>query len=164
VLISSELKMMHALCFPLLSDYLVHKKSPAELAESNPEYAALTSSLGFNERGLILDRHYTFWQQLQDKNLTEAWKKAGVNTLAIYGEADIAAINYEGHETIAAIVNAYHPGKGRFLLLPNTDHGLLLTGTMVENLQLSSEERRQKPFNSDIVEIIDEWMKENMVT
>ncbi|MCC5929166.1 MAG: PDZ domain-containing protein [Cyclobacteriaceae bacterium] len=150
--------------FPLLSDYLVHKKTPAELAKSNPDYAnALTSSLGFNERGLILDRHYTFWQQLQDKNLTEAWKNAGVNTLAIYGEADIAAINKEGHETIAAIVNAYHPGKGKFLMLPKTDHSILYTGTMEENLKLSAEERRQKPFNAKIIDIINDWMKENMV-
>lgn len=149
--------------FPLLSDYLAHKISPSELAENNPEYAAmLTSSLGFNEEELILDRHYTFWQQLHDKNLPEAWKNAGTYTFAIYGEADIAAINYKGHKTIAAIVNAYHPGKGRFLLLPETDHGLLLTGTMDENLQLTDAERRNKPFNSKIVEIIDEWMREIM--
>lgn len=146
--------------FPLLCDYLVHKKSPFELAESNPVYASmLNSSLGFNEQGLILDRHYTFWQQLQDKNLTEAWKNSAAHTFAIYGEADIAAITYKGHENIAAIVNTYHPGKGLFLLLQNTDHGLLLTGTMDENLKLSSEERRQKPFNFDLVEIIDVWMQ-----
>ena len=149
--------------FPLLSDYLVHKISPFELAEINPEYASmLASSLGFNDEGLILGRHYTFWQQLQDKNLTEAWKNAGTYTFAIYGEADIAAINPEGHRTIAAIVNAYHPGKGRFLLLPETDHGLLLTGPMDENLKLTDTERREKPFNSRIVEILDEWMQELM--
>ena len=149
--------------FPLLSDYLVHKKSPSELAENNPEYAAaLASSLGFNNDGQILDRHYTFWQQLQDKNLTEAWKEAGTPTLAIYGEADIAAINPEGHKTIAAIVNAYHPDKGSFLLLPETDHGLLLTGTMDENLKLTETERWNKPFNHRIVDIIDQWMKEVM--
>jgi uncharacterized protein len=146
--------------FPLLSDYLVHKKSPAELAD-NPEYAkALRSSLDYNDRDLILDRHYRFWQQLQDKNLTQAWQDAGVNTLAIFGEADIAAINPSGHQTIAEIVNAYHPGKGTFLLLPETDHGMLLTGTMQENLELSPEQRRQKPFNSQIIEIIDEWMRQ----
>jgi uncharacterized protein len=149
--------------FPLLSDYLVHKISPFKLAEGNPEYATmLTSSLGFNEEGQILDRHYTFWQQLQDKNLTEAWKKAGTNTFAIYGEADIAAINEKGHKTIAAIVNAYHPGKGKFLLLPNTDHGLLLTGSMEENLKLTTAERLTRPFNNQIVKIIDEWMQEKM--
>lgn len=146
--------------FPLLNDYLVHKMSPFKLAENNQEYAALlASSLGFNEEGLILDRHYTFWQQIQDKNLTEAWKEAGVFTLAIYGEADIAAINPKGHETIAAIVNAYHPGKGRYLLLPETDHGLLRTGTMEENLKLTNAERWSKPFNNQIVDIIDDWMQ-----
>lgn len=157
--IENEARLM----FPLLNDYLVRKISPAELAEKNPDYASmLTSSLGFNEEGNILDRHYTFWQQLQDKNLTEAWKKAGTYTFAIYGEADIAAINEKGHKTIAAIVNAYHPGKGRFLLLPKTDHGLLLTGSMDENLKLTDAERSNKPFNTQIVEIIDEWMQEKM--
>jgi uncharacterized protein len=149
--------------FPLLNDYLVHKTSPFELAKNNPEYAEmLATSLGFNDQGHIIDRHYTFWQQLQHKNLTEAWINAGTYTFAIYGEADIAAINYKGHKTIAAIVNAYHPGKGRFLLLPETDHGLLLTGTMEENLRLTNSERWNKPFNSQIVDIIDEWMQEIM--
>jgi uncharacterized protein len=160
VKIENEARIM----FPLLNDFLVHKTPPAELAENNPEYAEmLSSSLGLNEEGQILDRHYTFWQQLQDKNLTEAWKNAGTNTFAIYGEADIAAINYKSHKTIAAIVNSYHPGKGKFLLLPNTDHGLYLTGNMEENLQLTDSERRSKPFNSQIVDIIDEWMQELMV-
>jgi len=150
--------------FPLLSDYLVHKKSPFELAASNPEYAnMLVTSLGFNEAGQILDRHYTFWQQLQDKNLTAAWKNSGTHTFAIYGEADIAAINHKGHENIAAIVNSYHEGKGKFLLLPNTDHGLYLTGPMSENLKLTNSERAHKPFNRQIVNIIDEWMKEVMI-
>jgi uncharacterized protein len=157
--IESEARVL----FPLLNDYLVHKTPPAELAENNPEYAALlTSSLGYNQEGHILDRHFTFWQQLQDKNLTVAWKNAGTYTFAIYGEADIAAINPKGHETIAAIVNTYHQGKGKFLLLPKTDHGMLLTGTMEENLNLTQAERWSKPFNSKIIEIMDEWMQNLM--
>jgi uncharacterized protein len=93
--IESDARVM----FPLLSDYLVHKISPLNLQKiTRNMHSMLTSSLGFNEEGHILDRHYTFWQQLQDKNLTEAWKNAGTYTFAIYGEADIAAINYKGHE------------------------------------------------------------------
>jgi hypothetical protein len=48
------------------------------------------------------------------------------------------------------------------LPLPNTDHGLLLTGSMDENLKLTAAERMNKPFNDQIVEIIDEWMQEKM--
>jgi uncharacterized protein len=105
--------------FPLLSDYLVHKISPFELAENNPEYAAmLTSSLGFNQEGQILDRHYTFWQQLQDKNLTEAWKKAGTYTFAIYGEADIAAINEKGHENHCSNCKCLPSGQRQIFTAP----------------------------------------------
>ncbi|NET30918.1 MAG: PDZ domain-containing protein [Cyanothece sp. SIO1E1] len=148
---------------PLLAEFFLMKKSPAELAK-NPDYLALMENgiMAFQDDRLF-GRHYTFWQNLNDHNQAEAWKKAGVHTLALYGEYDLQAISAEAAENIAALVNAYHPGKGQYMIIPETEHAFARVPSMKEYLQMRNSgafdrQYMTQNFNKDIVEIISEWM------
>lgn len=148
---------------PLLAEFFLMKKSPAEL-EQNPGYLSLMQNgiMSFQDDRLF-GRHYTFWQDLNDQNQTAAWKEAGVHTLAMYGEYDLQAISGEAAKNIAALVNAYHPGKGSYKILAKTEHAFAKVPSMEEYVRLrnSGQFNRQymtQNFNKDIVEIISEWM------
>lgn len=148
---------------PLLAEFFLMKKSPAELAK-NPDYLALMENgiMAFQDDRLF-GRHYTFWQNLNDHNQAEAWKKAGVHTLALYGEYDLQAISAEAAENIAALVNAYHPGKGQYMIIPETEHAFARVPSMKEYVQMRNSgafdrQYMTQNFNKDIVEIISEWM------
>ena len=148
---------------PLLAEFFLMKKTPAELAQ-NPDYQQLMENgiMAFqNDR--LFGRHYTFWQDLNDQNQAAAWKAAGVHTLAMYGEYDLQAISGEAAKNIAALVNAYHPGKGKYIILPKTEHAFAKVPSMEEYVEMrnSGTFNRQymsQNFNKDIVEIISEWM------
>lgn len=148
---------------PLLAEFFLMKKSPTELAK-NPDYLALMHNgiMAFQQDRLF-GRHYTFWQDLNDQNQAKAWKEAGVYTLALYGEYDLQAISAEAAENIAALVNAYHPGKGQAMIIPKTEHAFAKVPSMEEYVQMRNagvfnRQYMTQNFNKDIVEIISEWM------
>lgn len=153
---------------PFLYNLLVLKKSP-EAMKKDPDLKRLldNGALGFSDDKYFLGRHYTFWQGLQDLTLTKDWRAAGVHTLAIYGEHDIQAISPESAQTIANIVNAYHPGKGTFILLPGTEHGLVKVPSMkIYQAMLNSgkfnDQYMAENFNYEIVTLTSQWMAEKV--
>lgn len=82
----------------------------------------------------IYGRHVRFFQQLQELNLSQAWKQADVAVLAIHGEYDWVSPQ-EDHELIAKIASAQPRGKpSRFLSLPQADHGFTLHDTLAASL------------------------------
>jgi uncharacterized protein len=162
-----EVEQAMQTALPLLHELFVGKKSPAELARQNPAYAELLrSGLGFDGQDRLFGRHYSFLQGVADLNIARAYKEAGTHTLAIYGEADLAAIDASGARYLAEVVNRYHPGKGTFHLLPRTDHGFLAFGTMQETLAVPDRQNVVKygldKFNPELVEVIDAWIKEKI--
>lgn len=148
---------------PILHDYLVNKRTPEELA-ANPAYAPyLSSGLPLLNGDYAVGRHYTFMQEINDVNITRALKNAGARFLAIHGEFDLHAVDYEWAEDMAAIVNAYHPGKGEWKILKGTEHAFAKVGSMEENVRL----RRQgllngaymsEHFNSELTKMVGEWI------
>lgn len=153
----------------VLYEYLVNKRNPAEL-ENDPrfEVAFREDILGWNpENETVLNRHYTFWQGLQERDLTKAWKESGCATLAMHGECDIQALNSEGAETIADIVNQYHPGKGTYVLLEGTDHGFAKVPPIREYAQMRRDGRfngryMSENFNPEVVAELVRWLNENL--
>lgn len=153
---------------PFLYNLLVLKKSPDEL-QRNPDFKALldNGALNFSKGNYFFSRHYTFWQGLQDLTLTQAWKDADVHTLAIYGEHDIQAISPESAKAIANIVNAYHPGKGTFLLLPDTEHAFVKVPSMKAYRALLdsgkfNNQYMAENFNTELIDITSQWMAEKV--
>ncbi len=148
---------------PFLADLFLFKKTPEELAQ-NPDYAPFLESGLFQRNGNKLGAHdYRFLQQLNDQNITEAWKNAGVHTLALYGEHDLHAISPESAKLIADIVNRYHPGKGTYCMVQGTEHAMV----KVPNMDTYVKMRRNRTFNDayisenfnpEVVKIITDWM------
>jgi hypothetical protein len=142
---------------------MVMKKTPSELAK-NPAYKRkLEEKYGFDGKDHLFGRHYTFLQELGQVPVNKAWKDAATNTLAIYGEADVPAIDEDGAKMIAEVVNAYYPGKGTYEFLPRTDHGFMEVGTKQDYVKLmQSNSPSTAKFNFKLVDMIDNWMKAKM--
>lgn len=147
---------------PLTYELLALKKTPDELAKNDAYRPFLSGNLGYDGRGHLFGRHYTFLQELQDVPFTKAWKEAGAYTLVMYGEADVQAIDADGARLVTDIVNHYHPGKATFALVPRTDHGFTEVGTRQDYRRLmdSGQYEAMAPthFNQQVVKLIADWM------
>lgn len=147
-----------------LYEYYVLKKSPKALVESNLAYQKMMQrDFQYDGDEMLLNRHYTFMQQLNDLNLAETWSKVNCHVLSIFGEADFEALNADSHKEIVEIVNRYHPGKGTFLELAETNHSFIKVGSMEDEAKSKREgtgfQLMMSGFNYAIVTEIDNWIK-----
>jgi pimeloyl-ACP methyl ester carboxylesterase len=150
---------------PMLYEFMILKKTPEELAQNAAYRPYLESALDYDGKGHMYGRHYTFLQELQDMPMSKAWKDANAHTLTIYGEADVAAIDPDGAQIVANLVNSYYPGKATYHFLPRTDHGFVEVGTMEEYLRMRENPQAgtaQPQFNQKLVELVDTWIKDKI--
>ena len=149
-----------------LARLFVLRQSPEEMADDPAIKELLDNSiLEFDGDSRFVGRHYRFWQELNAANQAQAWREAGVHSLAIYGEYDLHAIGPEGARHIAELVNHYHPGKGKFVLLPGTEHAFTRVPSMAEYVtmrQSGSFNSRfmAQHFNPALVDTVVKWMDE----
>ncbi|MEO1627840.1 MAG: alpha/beta fold hydrolase, partial [Bacteroidota bacterium] len=150
---------------PLLYDFLVKKMTPEQL-RAIPAYEGLleTGLPMLDEDNQTLGRHYTFMQEINETNITKAFKNAGVHFLGVHGEFDLHAIDYKWAEYQASVVNAYHPGKGSWTILKGTEHVFAKVPSMEEHLRLRSEglftgAYMSKHFNPELVTIVSDWIQ-----
>lgn len=123
--------------------------------------------LNFDGESRFFNRHYTFWRGLNQVNQVQAWRDAGVYSLAIYGEHDLQAIGPNGAQLIAKMVDQYHPGKGKFVELPDTEHAFAKVPSMEEYVVLLrsggfNSRYMADHFNPELVKIVGDWMEEVM--
>ncbi|MEZ4938508.1 MAG: alpha/beta hydrolase [Crocinitomicaceae bacterium] len=121
---------------PFWYDYYILQKSNVDLL-SNPAYYKMLDQEGTLEdfkKGIFMNRHYTFWQDLQQVSLVNNWLEVNSHVLAIYGEFDIQALNANHVKTIANIVNTKNPGKGSWKIIEDADHGFVSFKSMEENV------------------------------
>ena len=149
---------------PLLHDYMIKKMSPQEL-EKNPAYKDLMpTGLPLRDGDLMVGRHYSFMQEINETNITAAFQKANCHVLAIHGEFDIHAVDYEWAETTAAMVNSFYPGKGSWKILDSTEHAFASVPSMEKYIAMRQDgsfngEYMRKNFNPAIVTETVNWMK-----
>ena len=144
----------------ILYEYLVQKKEPKDVAVNEEIKKLMKEYLDFDEADRVWARNYRFWQQLQDLNMPEVWKNVKANVLVIRGEGDIEAFSTEEHETIVKIVNTYNPGKGKFLLIPNMDHGFATSKTPEESYKNKSVPGYYyNNFNPVVIDEISSWIE-----
>lgn len=115
------------------AEFLVARKSPREIREQHPDLRAYLDEL-VQADTYMFGRHYTFFQQLQDVKLAEAWGRVGCDVLAIWGTSDFVTCE-EDHEAIADAANRRAPGAGRYVRLPGTDHGFARNASPEESLR-----------------------------
>jgi hypothetical protein len=153
-----------------LARLFITRESPQEMRK-DPELKQLLDNgiLEFDGDSRFVGRHYTFWQELNAANPVQAWRDAGVHSLAMYGQFDLHAIDSGDTEKIADLVNHYHPGKGKFVLLPGTEHGFTKVPSMQEYVQMRSNgtfsnSYMAEHFNPEVVKITADWMEEVLQT
>jgi len=111
----------------LLTDDL----TPEQIAALDGErYAAYEASWGPMET--LAGRHFTFHQELDDTSVWAAWQAFEGDLLALQGEYDWVANDYD-HALAAVIVNQARPGQAVFERVPGLDHGM----TYHDSLQAS---------------------------
>lgn len=151
---------------PLLYEWLVQGRNASDLL-TDPDFEAILTSkenpLAYH-RGTFSGRSSAFFSDLNRQNLPQAWAKAAVPTLAIYGEFDSHSISSEASQNIAEIVNEVRAGKGTYKLLRGTDHSLVKVRSFDETLQLQRTgkylEHAHQNFNPEIIEMTVNWMKQ----
>lgn len=149
---------------PLLHEYLVEKKSPAEL-EKNPLYKELMpTGLPVRDGDKMIGRHYTFMQEINDANIVQALKEANCYVLALHGEFDLHAVDYEWAEQTAKIVNSFSQGKGSWKIIPKTEHGFAIVPSMEAYLKMRNEgifngQYMSEHYNPEVAEAVIEWIK-----
>ena len=153
---------------PFWYDLLVAKKSNTQLA-AHPVYKTFLEDEGVLEtlqQGYFLDRHYTYWQELNDVSMTKTWSETNTNVLALYGEFDIQALNAEHTHTIAGIVNEKNPEKGLASTIPNSDHAMAYFSSMEASITSMSDGSYDRyireNYNPKTAQITIQWIKSQL--
>lgn len=122
--------------------YLNRKMTPGGVIDQHPDWR----SLWYDERDGQYGRPASFYQQLQELNLGEAWQEVNVPVLVLHGTADNIMSAADSH-AIAEVVNRAHPGQAQYVEIPGGDHLLTVNGklpdsvatTMIEWMQAHSK-------------------------
>jgi pimeloyl-ACP methyl ester carboxylesterase len=132
----------------------VEKSSVREATARHPELAAVAKKLFPDDEHFLDLRSSQHIRELNDQNLARVWASLDVPVLALIGEFDIRTLPLD-HEYIAALVNARHPGKGTWRLLPKMDHGFALH----ESLKDSVAHEFVGPFGEQVVQETLRWIQ-----
>ena len=135
--------------------YLFYEgKTPDQIVKEHPELAETAREQvpdGKTYSGVGLP----FFQELAKFNFEDLWSKVDANVMAFWGENDFISTEAD-HPMIAEMVNASHPGKGKYVKLPQTDHGFFKTTSMADSL--SKWGRPGAEFNPAIVDALKSWL------
>jgi pimeloyl-ACP methyl ester carboxylesterase len=140
----------------LLHYLFVEKSSVREATTKHPELTAIAKKLFPQDAEHLIDlRSLQHFRELNDQNVARVWASLDIPVLALIGEFDIRTLPMD-HEYIAAIVNARHPGKGTWQVLPKMDHGFALH----QSLKDSVTHEFKGPFGEQVVQETVKWMQE----
>ncbi len=144
-------------------EYLINKKTPSELAKDSTLAELLKTEWEYQSPDKITGRNYKYWQQLQDVSMLKGWADYKGKVLSIWGECDFVAFSKMDHEWIADITNTYHPGNGKFISLPNSDHAFTFNNSMKEAAaNWTNGSYRKTHFNDSISKTLIKWIKESV--
>jgi pimeloyl-ACP methyl ester carboxylesterase len=138
------------------------KKTLADLQFTNQEKHLLQDYLGVTEDGLVFNRTLAFWQALNDHNFTAYWSKVESKVLSLYGSADIEAVSPRDAQTIAEVVNHYHPNHATFKLIEGADHAIIQVGDQKTGWDLKQTGQYQQYLYGGVdkgfLQVVDEWL------
>jgi len=139
----------------LLHYVLTEKLSAQEAIAKHPELAPETKKVFTQDFDHLLDgRSLQYYREVNDENVARSWASLNIPVLAMIGEFDIRTTQFD-HEYLAAIVNAQHPGKASWQVLPNLDHGFVSH----QSFDDSVVNEFVGPFGEQVVERTAKWME-----
>ncbi len=150
---------------PFFYDYLINKKSPNELAK-NPDYSELVKRHFRNDTWHGL-HHYSYFQNLNDKDVLTAYKNANCPVLSIAGEHDIHAAGTDWAEIITDAVNYYRPNQAKSVIIPKTTHHYYKVPSITEYNKLRRSRKitsdyMANNFSKEIAVAVDTWIESRM--
>ncbi len=164
-----DLKKKVAAMEPTFHELFVNRKTAKELAADPDHLNVLQEALDYSlSTNLGLSgRTIEFHEEINSHDIAGAWKNSNSYVFSIYGESDIAAINSLDHEALIKQVNTYHPGKGKFLLMPKTNHMFQEIGTMDDYIKMQSDPVKYQQFasqhfNAKLFDGVCEWMTDKL--
>lgn len=129
---------------------LIEKKTLGDVWDRYPE---LRNPSPMASETHMASRHMSFFHQLQDLNLAEAWAEGTGAVLAVYGEHDWVT-SWQDHEDIAAIVNSVRPGTAEAVVLPKADHAF----TIHDSLEASLRGMGQGEWDGSLPALVLDWI------
>lgn len=129
---------------------LLEKKTLGEVWRMHPE---LRNESPMASEDRLFTRSMSFFHQLQDLNLAQAWSVAPGDVLAIHGEYDWVTA-FEDHRIIAEIANTRSPGSGRAISLSGADHGF----TTHPTLEASLSRMGQGTWDQRLPVVVQRWI------
>jgi uncharacterized protein len=103
-----------------------------------------------------------YMQQLTDLNLAELWKKVDAPVLVMYGASDFLTSAKE-HEYLREMINKFHPGKARYVEIPQMDHYFERAASQSESYQRRrTPPQSPSPFVEQSLTEISNWLKQNL--
>jgi hypothetical protein len=136
----------------LMSLVFLDNRSVADVKQSHPQLAPLADAVF--PGGLFNGKTLEFWRQLGQTNFAAHWARCGAHVLAVRGASDFVTYDVD-HKLIAEIVNRAHPGRGKFVVLPDSDH-------LFHNFATESESLRNfqhGKFNPAFTALMKDWIK-----
>lgn len=137
----------------LMSMVMLQKKSPEDVKKEYPKLADVVDS--YFPGGLFNGKSLDFWRQLADINFASYWAKLDCDVLTVKGAADFVVYEAD-HKLIADLMNRKKAGKGKFIVLPNSDH--LFHNFATEQDSIRNFQRGK--FNADFAKVFKNWVDE----
>jgi len=107
--------------------------------------------------GLFNAKTSDFWSQLENTNFASYWSRCNTHVLAAHGASDFVSYQVD-HQLVADVVNSVHPGWGKAVVVPSTDH-------LFSNWPTEAESLKHWPtgtFHPAFITIMRDWMSEVM--
>lgn len=152
---------------PFVYDYFYGKKTFEQVIATPKGLRAMMELIGYNPQTKLAasGRSPQFMKEVNENNCTKAWGNTNSYVLAIYGEADIAAINADDHIALINYINKVEPKKGTFWLAPKTTHTFEEIGTMEDYINWQKDvpaylKYAAQKFNPKVFDYACNWMKE----
>ncbi len=136
----------------LSAEMLVGARGLPEVLARHPALRGI-AALGITSETRVLGRHHGYWQAVYAAPCVAPLRDLPVALLAAWGEADWLSYRTE-HEEIAAVVDRYHPGHGRFAVVEGTDHWFLRHPTQAASFAA----RGTGEFNQRLADVLVAWI------
>ena len=130
-------------------------KTPAQVAKQVPDLKEIVEKTF--PGGLFSGKTARFWKQLENTNFASYWEKCHTRVLAVWGESDFVSYRVD-HQLVADMVNAAHPGWGKFATAPHSDH-------LFSNWPSQAESLKHWPtgdFNPAFLTLLKGWVEDVM--
>ncbi|MFO0429678.1 MAG: alpha/beta fold hydrolase [Hyphomonadaceae bacterium] len=148
---------------PLMQRVFNEDVSLKTIASENPNHEAmLRSAFDWDGDDLILGRSLAYWRGVAAQDTVAAWRDTKAPVLAVYGEADFAAIDERDHKRIVDVVNFYRPGTATYRFLPLTGHGFDIQASRdaVRAANQAGKPVTVAPYNPELTKMMAAWINE----